>query len=70
MYLYSLHGWEHNIVIQNEKKFTQEEFVKMCKEVPLLIDGNYREVSYIIHSLKKYGFKPIKYTAGFFTDGE
>ena len=69
MYIYSLCGWEHNVVLQNEKKYTENEFELLCKQVPHS-EHDYYEVSHLIKGLKKYGFKTIKYQAGLFTDGK
>lgn len=35
MYLYALYDYDTNIVLSSDKKYTEEEFDKMCKEAPL-----------------------------------
>lgn len=67
MYFYSLYGFEENTVLTNEKKISQEEFVRMCKEIHSNMEYCYTGeiVKYLI---KYYGFKEIKYTSSFFVD--
>lgn len=73
MYYYSLAGYDEKTIIQHEKIFTNEEFHKMCKEAPLVEMNNrkYYDTENIIEYLsRKYGFKQIKTTSGFFKDDE
>lgn len=73
MYLYSLHGYEENIVLQHEKKFTKKKFAEMCKEAPTVEEFGYKAYystgirNYLV---KEYGFADVKYAAGFFTDAD
>lgn len=67
MYFYSLHGYEGRVILANDEKIDQKEFVRMCKETHSNI--KYYETNDIIKYLVKYyGFKTIKLTAGFFVD--
>lgn len=71
MYLYNLYGHDSNEVFQHDKKFSKNEFKKICNEVPLLECYGLEccdEGAIKNHLIKKYGFKPIEYQAGFFTD--
>ena len=73
MYYYSLYGYEENTVLQNDIKYTESEFRKICKEAPKFDMGNYEsyDSSEIYKYLVvKYKFKPIEYIAGFFVDGD
>lgn len=72
MYLYSLYGYEENRVFQHEKKFTEEEFENICKEVPIIEGYGYKfyDEEAIENHLVKQGFKPVKYQAGFFFDAD
>jgi hypothetical protein len=67
MYLYSLSGYEENVVITHEKKFTQDEFTKMCLETPTLIHHDGGRIAECLE--KNYGFKQAEYTADFDTSG-
>lgn len=72
MYLYTLYGYEENIVLSNENSYTEEEFERMCKEAPiegLEIDLPFYSSSSIRdHLIKEYNFKRVIYQAGFFFD--
>lgn len=72
MFLYSLYGYEENIVLTHNKEFTREEFENMCKEAELgRLDFGmkfYCERNILNHLTEKYGFKKVNYTAGFFFD--
>jgi len=73
MYFYSLYGWEENMVLIHEKKFTKKRFKEMCKEAPLFAYGSFKsyDLLKIEDYLKdKYGFKSLEYTADFFVDGD
>lgn len=69
MYLYSLHGWEDNMVLQHDKKYTEEEFSKICKDIRLK-DKHCLTSDMLMYLIKDYGFQTAKYTAGFFVDGD
>lgn len=72
MYFYNLSGYEENTIITNEKKYSKEDFKKMCKEAPLGGSGTFRyyDTENIIKYLKrKYKFQELKPSAGFFVDG-
>lgn len=63
MYLYSLVGYEENEVVQHEKRFTEEEFNKMCNETPnRKLHDSYAVEQYLIEN---YGFKSVEYSASF-----
>lgn len=72
MFIYSLNGYDFNTVFIHEKEYTEEEFKGICKEAPLgglEIDMPYysqRKIEEYI--VEKYGFKPVKYAAEFFSD--
>lgn len=70
MYIYHLTGWEHNYVLTNEKQYTQTEFESMCYEVTHDRYGHYNVQELLKYLKKKYDFKAVEYTAGFFTDGK
>lgn len=73
MHLYTLYGYEERYILQHAKKYSQKEFEKMCKEAPILESyglRGYNSVAIKKYIVEKYGFKPIKYTAGFFTDAD
>ena len=67
MYLYSLSDWDEFSVLQHDKKFTKEEFDKICKEAPKTnIGHDCYDVSYIYdYLIKNYGFRKLKYTSFF-----
>lgn len=72
MYLYNIYGYEHSIILTHEMKYSQKDFEKICKEVPMIKAGSikcYDDCSIIDHLADKYGFKKAKYTAGFCTNG-
>ena len=74
MFLYSLYGYEYNIVLIHKKCFSQDEFEKMCNEVPKedwgFSDNEllYNEDEIIKHLTNKRGFKIIEYQACLFID--
>lgn len=70
MYLYSLSGWEHNIVVWHKKKFDQQEFEWMCEGAKHDKYNYYDSDKLVKHLKNSYGFKKASYTAGFFTDGQ
>ena len=73
MYNYSLRGYEDNVLVTHENKFTEKQFEKMCKEAPQhnFGLGDYYDSFLIVKYLKKkYGFKELVYTTGFFVDAE
>ena len=73
MYNYSLAGYEENTMLTHNTKFTEKQFEKMCKEAPLFNYGteDSYDISLIMKYLKKkYGFKELVYTTGFFADAE
>lgn len=73
MYIYSLHGYEENTVLQHEHKFTRKKFTEMCKEAPIIEEYGlkaYDSLTIRNYLIKKYGFKEVKYTAGFFVDAD
>ena len=68
MYFYSLNDYEGRIILTNDKKISQKDFVRMCKETHSNI--KYYDTNDIIKYLVKYyGFKTINITAGFFIGG-
>lgn len=68
MYLYSLHGYEENTILQHEIKYTKEEFTSICENI---CSKEYcLSTDVIRHLIKDYGFQTAKYTAGFFVDGD
>lgn len=73
MYFYSLHGFESNTILMHEKEFTQQEFEKMCKEVPFAEVGSskvYDEGAIEQYLKSYYGFKDLNITADLFTDAD
>ena len=73
MYNYSLRGYEDNVLVTHENKYTKKQFEKMCKEAPLYNFGmgDSYDIPLIMKYLKKkYGFKELVYTTGFFADAE
>jgi hypothetical protein len=72
LYNYSIYGQEENTVLQHNKKFTKEEFLRMCEEVPkiqLFVEVSaYDSIAIIEHLKQRYGFKAIEYTAGLYID--
>lgn len=74
MFLYSLYGYEENVVLTHEKEFSEAEFDVMCKEAEL--GGmEYGMKFYSIRKISKhlkenYGFQSVNYKAGFFVDKE
>lgn len=72
MYLYSLTGFEEKNVLFHKNKYTTEEFHKMCKEAPLeelsRTRKYYSSENISKYLINKYGFKKVKYEAGFFID--
>ena len=75
MYLYSLHGFEHNRVLTHEKQFTEEEFASMCDEAPKYSLEHSRGTEYYYddyeiehHLINKYGFKQAEYQVALFVD--
>ena len=73
MYNYSLSGYEENVLVTHENKYTKKQFENMCKEAPLYKLGmrDYYDIPLIIQYLiSEYGFKKLVYATGFFADGE
>lgn len=73
MYLYTLYGHEDNIVLAHQRKFTDEQFDKMCKEAPLDCDENasyYDSGNIKEYLIEKYGFESVEYVAGFNFDDD
>lgn len=73
MYIYSLHGYEENTVLQHEQKFTKKKFIEMCKEAPIIEEygfKNYDSLAIRNYLMRNYGFKEVKYTAGFFVNAD
>ena len=75
MYLYNLHGYEHNTVLTHDKEFTEEEFTSMCDETPKFnieyeagIEYYYDDIEVINNLIEKYGFQKATYQASLFVD--
>lgn len=74
MYLYSLHGYEYNIVLTHNERFTDDEFIAMCNEAPRMELYNnkfyYDETEIESLLVSEYGFMSVEYQASLFTDQE
>lgn len=73
MYFYKVYGWEDNSILWHSKKFTKEEFDKMCEEAPKFVyecggrDFSSYDIGLISeHLINNYGFKNIEVIEGFF----
>ena len=72
MYLYSLYGYEGRYILINNKRYSKEEFERMCKEAPLggIQFGNPYYSGRLIknHLINNYDFKDVDFVANFFID--
>jgi len=73
MYLYSIYGYEENTVLKSNDKYSDIEFAELCRKAEVFDFHEikaYSGTSIKNYLIKNYGFKPIKYTAGFFIDAD
>lgn len=72
VYYYDVYGYEDSIILTHTKKFTDEEFSKMCIQAPTYNGFSnrvyYRSDLIVEHLKDKYGFKEIKPTSKWFYD--
>lgn len=72
MYLYSLNGYEENIVLQSQLNLSKEAFEDICKQAPIGGKGTrnlyYNSTNIKEYLIETYNFKEISYAASFFVD--